>query len=110
MRYYMRLQPEPFNKIRSGTKKIEIRLFDEKRQQLKVDDLIIFTRMDDESEHVQAKIINLVQFNLFKDLYDAYDLVLYGGEKKDEYESMYQYYSIEDEQKYGVLAIHLQVV
>lgn len=110
MLHYMKLQPEPFKKIRFGTKKIEIRLFDEKRQQLKVDDLITFTRMDDESEHVQVKIIDLVQFSSFKDLFEAYDPVLYGGEEEDEYESMYQYYSKEYEQKYGVLAIHLQVV
>lgn len=41
MVYQMRLRREPFEKIRSGEKTIELRLFDEKRQKLKVDDEIV---------------------------------------------------------------------
>ncbi|MBQ0010138.1 MAG: ASCH domain-containing protein, partial [Ruminococcus sp.] len=39
----MKLQPEPFAMIRSGKKTIELRLYDEKRQQIEVGDTIEFT-------------------------------------------------------------------
>lgn len=110
MYHHMKLQLKPFEKICSGTKQIEIRLFDEKRQQLKIGDVITVTKMDDESKNVQTRIINLIRFDSYKNLFGAYNPALYGGENRDEYESMYQYYSREEEQEYGVLAIHLQVI
>lgn len=39
----MNLHNEPFNLIKQGTKTIELRLYDEKRQQIKVGDTIVFT-------------------------------------------------------------------
>ena len=44
MRYYMKLKSHPFYMIRSGQKTFELRLFDEKRQKLQVNDEIEFTR------------------------------------------------------------------
>ena len=40
MEQEMKLQPEYYNFILNGTKRIEIRLFDEKRQQIKIGDII----------------------------------------------------------------------
>lgn len=40
MEHEMKLQPEYYNFILNGTKRIEIRLFDEKRQQIKIGDTI----------------------------------------------------------------------
>ena len=39
----MKLNAYPFEMIKSGEKTIEIRLFDEKRQQIKAGDKIVFT-------------------------------------------------------------------
>jgi len=105
----MKLQSKPFGQIRSGTKNIEIRLFDEKRQNIHVGHTIIFSCMDNELDTIQAKVTDLVQFGTFKELFSKYEPVSYGSDDANDYESMYQYYSREEEQKYGVLAIHLQV-
>ncbi|UKI28983.1 MAG: DUF3850 domain-containing protein [Clostridium sp.] len=44
MIHEMRLNNEPFNKIKEGTKTVELRLLDEKRKKtLRVGDKIIFT-------------------------------------------------------------------
>ena len=43
-------------------------------------------------------------------IFNAYDPKIYGSKSPEDYMSMYKYYSKEDEEKYGVLAIHLQVV
>lgn len=109
MHHSMKLQSEPFGQIKSGTKKIEIRLFDEKRQKIQVGDTIIFSCMDNELDTIQTKVTDLVQFGTFKELFNKYEPISYGSDDANDYESMYQYYSKEEEQKYGVLAIHLQV-
>ena len=41
MIHEMRLNNEPFNKIKEGTKTVELRLLDEKRKTLRVGDKII---------------------------------------------------------------------
>lgn len=38
----MRLDPEPFEKIKTGRKRIELRLWDEKRKKIGVGDRIVF--------------------------------------------------------------------
>ena len=44
MVHVMKLQPEYFNYILNGTKRIEIRLYDEKRQNIKLGDKIKFLK------------------------------------------------------------------
>ena len=39
----MKLNASPFEMIKSGVKSIELRLYDEKRQKIKIGDTIIFT-------------------------------------------------------------------
>ena len=45
MTHYMKLNPEPFDKIASGKKTIELRLYDEKRKTVLPGDEIIFTHI-----------------------------------------------------------------
>jgi ASC-1-like (ASCH) protein len=40
MKHYMKLQNDPFTKIKNKTKTIEMRLNDEKRRKIKIHDLI----------------------------------------------------------------------
>ena len=42
----MKLDKEPFEKIKSGEKTIELRLYDEKRRKIRVGDIIVFTCRD----------------------------------------------------------------
>ena len=44
MLHKMKLNKSPFERIKNGTKTIEFRLFDEKRQQIKVGDKIEFSK------------------------------------------------------------------
>ena len=45
MKYEMKLNNDPYTKIKEGTKTIELGLNDEKRQKLKIKDLIEFKNM-----------------------------------------------------------------
>ena len=40
--YKMKLLPQYFNYIKNGTKRLELRLNDEKRKDLEINDIIIF--------------------------------------------------------------------
>lgn len=105
----MCLHPAPFEKIKAGTKVIEVRLNDEKRKDLRVADVIIFENRAT-GETLKTTVTALHHFPTFKALYEHFPPQMYGSEKSDEWNQMYKYYSAEDEQKYGVLSIELQVV
>ena len=49
MKHEMGLQPKYFDYIKNGTKRIELRLFDEKRQRIRLGDIIEFTNPDGET-------------------------------------------------------------
>lgn len=106
--HQMKLQSSPFEKIKNGTKTIEIRLNDEKRQLLKVGDEIEFSLMTDLAQTIKTEVVGLEKFPTFKEMFAAYPAEEYGGENQDEWKLMYKYYSPEDEAKYGVLAIRVK--
>ena len=108
--HQMKLQLSPFEKIKNGTKTIEIRLNDEKRQLLKLGDEIEFSLITDPTQTIKIKILGLIKFGTFKEMFFAYPAGEYGSESQNEWELMYQYYPVEDEKKYGVLAIRLRLV
>jgi ASC-1-like (ASCH) protein len=104
----MKLQPSPFEKIKGGIKTIEVRLNDEKRQQLKVGDEIIFSLMTDPTQKIRTEVIELLPFATFQELIAAFPPEQYGSVSKDEFVDMYKFYTREDEEKYGVLGIKLR--
>ena len=61
----MNLQPSYFDFIKDGTKRIELRLFDEKRQQIQLGDIIEFTKSEDDK--FKAEVIGLLRYNSFND-------------------------------------------
>ena len=108
MLHLMKLQSEPFYKILNGQKTIEMRLFDEKRQKIAINDDILFT-FDEES--VLTKVKDLRVFKSFKELYEHYEPSELGYTKISDvsYKKMEKYYSLEDIKKYGVIAIKIEV-
>ena len=109
--HYMKLHNDPFNLIKSGTKTIELRLNDLKRQKIKVGDLIEFTnRVTDEK--MLVRVIDLIKFNSFSDLYNNFSKVSMGYREDEEANpsDMELYYSLEEQEKYGVLAIKIEKI
>ncbi|MBE6634392.1 MAG: ASCH domain-containing protein [Ruminococcaceae bacterium] len=110
MQHTMKLREAPFEMIRSGAKRYELRLFDEKRQKLRVGDEILFLCGE---ERLVAEITELLRFPSFRELYGALPLTSIGyaaGELNGSWEDMRAYYSAEEEQRYGVLAIGLKLL
>lgn len=111
MKHEMRLHDQPFKLIKAGTKTIELRLYDEKRQQIQVRDEITFTNRAT-GEVLNVKVIAMHIYSSFADLYRDYDKVSLGYSKDEEAkpEDMELYYSKEEQEKYGVVGIEIQLI
>lgn len=107
----MKLGHEPFVAIKEGRKVIESRLRDEKRQLISVGDEIVFTENDNAAEaSIRTRVVGLFPYATFKELFAHHDAALFGGERNQDQllEQIKQFYSDEDEQKYGVVGIHIE--
>ena len=109
----MNLNPSPFEMIKSGRKTIELRLFDEKRQQIKVGDGIVFTNTLTK-ETLSTTVVGLHKFDSFYELYDNLPLLKCGYTEEDigkaNPRDMEQYYSPAEQKKYGVVGIELTLI
>ena len=111
MKHEMKLNNGPFKNIKNGTKTIELRLNDEKRQLLKIKDLIEFTNRET-LEQMLVEIENLYHYPSFEELYKHFDKVAMGYKEDEEADpkDMEEYYSKEEQEKYGVLGIEIKKV
>ena len=111
-RYHvMTLHNSPFTMIMSGTKTIEMRLYDEKRKRIKEGDTIIFSNAVTK-ETLYAKVIKLFRYNNFEELYDNHDKISlgYDPEEKASPDDMLLYYTKEQIDENGVLAIEICII
>ena len=107
MLHKMKLNESPFERIKNGRKTIEFRLFDEKRQKIKVGDKIEFSKLPDLQEKLLVDVVELYRENTFENLfrklnYDEEDIIR-------NTKGMYEIYSSEKEQQYGVLGIKIKI-
>lgn len=113
MIHTMNLELSIFLKIADGSKTIELRLNDEKRQKIKIGDQIEF-RCGEINSVIFAEVIRLHKFPNFKQLYKALPLEKCGYSKDDletaHYTDMEKYYTKSKIKKYGALGIELQKI
>ena len=113
MEMVVHLHSDVFDIVNNGNKDIEVRLYDEKRSKLRIGDTLIFLRRPDEIDTIKAKVVDLVKYNNFSEVVDNYDMkrIYLEGYTKEMYlNEMRRFYSLEDEVKYGALAIIFEVV
>ena len=65
----MKLNENPFERIKNGTKTVEFRLFDEKRQKIKVGDKIEFSKLPDLQEKLLVDVVEVYREDTFEDLF-----------------------------------------
>ena len=107
MIHKMRLRNEPFRKIYSGIKTVELRLNDEKRQKVKTGDYIEFSLIDNPDEKIIVEVIALHYFDNFQELYTEIPKEKMGYRPEDfpDPNHMDDFYSKEKQSEYGVLGI-----
>lgn len=111
MEHEMKLRAEPFEKIKSGSKTIELRLYDEKRQRISVGDTIRFTNTECPTDTICVEVKELFVFDSFAELYRALPLTACGYSDLElssaSPDDMAQYYSEEEQKRYGVVGIQI---
>ena len=123
--FVMRLADDMFEKVKNGTKTLEIRLFDDKRKQVDIGDYIEFRKESNPEERIKLRVKDL---DLWETFQKAFTRVDYEKEKRIEtlrfppeqlgfsadatpeelIEGMYRFYSKEDEKKHGVIIFTLE--
>ena len=113
MEHEMKLQPEYYNFILNGTKRIEIRLFDEKRQQIKIGDTIKILKEPELNESFNVKVIGLLRYNTFEDMFKDFDISVLSDSsmtKEELIAVLEQFYTKEKQKQYGVLGIRIELI
>lgn len=108
----MKIQPAYYEAILNGKKRIEIRLNDEKRQLVKIGDIITFRRADKLEESFDVIVIDLLYYPTFKDIIDDLDIELIANKEADKEDLktlLSKFYTEEEEQKFGVVGIKFEV-
>ena len=109
----MRLADEPYDMIVSGKKIVEVRLNDEKRREISAGDIIIFYRKSHISDMCAVTVVGLRRYDNFLQLFSAERLADAGCIEmtaEQAAQSMYKYYSPEQEERDGVLAIEIRLM
>lgn len=113
MAFEMKLNDEPFRKIKSGSKTIELRLYDEKRRKLNLGDYIIFSRVSNPDDKIAVKVKGLYRSNSFRGLFEDIPLEKCGNSSDmiadDVIARLRRYYSEDEELHYGVLWIKVEL-
>lgn len=108
--FTMKLDEKYYNYILNGTKEYEIRLNDEKRKSLKKGDLIKFYNNSNEGDYFISQVEELIYFNNFKEVVDSINMKSLSDKNEspsDFLNTLDHFYSKEEQEKYGVVAIKL---
>lgn len=112
--HIMKLTPSPMEKIREGIKTIELRLYDEKRKNISIGDIIIFINSEDSNDTLSVIVKNTFVYRSFSELYDNLPLLKcgYTAENIDTAspDDMEMYYSKERQNQYGVIGIEVELI
>ncbi len=108
----LKLQPWCFDYIKNGTKRIELRLNDEKRSLIKLGDNIKLIREPKMEEEITIKVIGLLKYNSFDDLFNDFDIAILADREmpKDDFmKELEKFYTKEKQEEYGVLGIRFEI-
>lgn len=111
MEHTLKLQPKYFDYINQGTKRIELRLYDEKRKSINIGDTIIFQKEPELTMEMKVKVIGLLRYNSFEDLFNDFDISIMADKsmtKKELLNVLEEFYTPEKQAQYGVLGIRIE--
>lgn len=114
MEYTMRLTAAPFEKLRDGSKRIELRIYDEKRKKIKTGDTILFISLKEPSETLLTRVVDIYTYASFDELYRNLPLEDLGYSASEvntaSPKDMEQFYSPEEQARYGVVGFSLELL
>ena len=113
MIHELKLQPKYYNFILNGSKRIEIRLFDEKRRIIKIGDTIKFLKEPELEESFEVKVVDLLRYDSFEDMFKDFDISVLADKsmtKEELIKVLEQFYTKEKQETYGVLGIRIELI
>lgn len=108
----MKLKEKYFNYMKNGTKRIELRLNDEKRRKIKVGDKIKFIKYPSFDDELIVEVVDLLKYDSFEELISNYDISLLADKsitKEKLLKILEEFYTKEEQEKYGVLGIKIKL-
>jgi ASC-1-like (ASCH) protein len=107
----MSVKTKYYNLLKANKKTIELRLFDEKRQNIKVGDKIIFSDSCDKTETFNAVVINLHRAKNFEELSNIIMPEQAGfSSAKELIQTLENFYSLAFQEKFGVVGIEIKKI
>ena len=106
--HQMNLQKRYFDYIRNGTKRIELRLNDEKRQKIQIGDIIEFST--DDFDWCNKQVVALYRAKSFEELFKDFDISILADKsmtKEELLSELGKFYTKEKQEKYGVVGIRI---
>ena len=110
MFHQLKLQERFFNYIQNGTKRIELRLYDEKRRAINLGDEIEFLKLPNLNDKLRVKVCGLLRYSSFSDLFKDFDINILADKsmsKEELLDALQEFYTPEEQEKYGVLGIRI---
>ncbi len=108
--HFMKVQTKYYNLLKNGTKTIELRLYDEKRQQIHPGDQIEFSDLSNPNDTFKAIVKVLHRASNFQSLCQLITPPQAGFETQEELVSiMEQFYPKEKQQQFGVVGIEIKI-
>lgn len=110
MTHYSKVAGSVFAQIKHGYKIIEPRLNDEVHQRVRIGDLIVIINRDTREE-VVAKVVGMLRYRTFDELFAAYPPSYFGvDDPADIRKEVARWYGVEAEAAHGVLGMKLHVL
>ncbi len=109
--HQMNLQQQFFDYLQTGTKRIELRLYDDKRRQIKLGDEIEFAKSD--TAKLKTQVIGLLLYDSFEELLKDLPIELLADKTMTKSELLGvlgEFYTKKQQQKYGVVGIRLKIL
>ncbi len=107
----LQLATQPFTSIVAGTKVIESRLYDEKRQLIQLGDIVTFANREQPNQTIDVKVVGLLRYPTFDDMFKRNDPLKFGGESIEWLNNQIsEFYSLKDQQQNGVLGIEFELI
>ena len=106
----MKVQTKYYNLLKSGVKTVELRLWDEKRQLIKVGDQITFSDLSNPVDSFTAQVLALHRANSFDELCKIISPTQAGFVSKEELiDCLQEFYTPEAQSQYGVVGIEVKI-
>ena len=110
MKHEMGLQSKYYDYTRNGTKRIELRFFDEKRQRINNGDTIEFANPD--GEKLLVRVVGLLRYGSFEELFRDFDISMLADAsmtKRELLDMLNEFYSVEKQNEMGVVGIRVEI-